>query len=176
MNAGIHRQYHCLQDDLLELLKELDKLPFKKLESAPAMGKWSVTQVMYHLNQAESLSVLYVSKKRLAAGQLKPTGFAATLRLMIARISFYLPIKYNAPKVLGAMPETVLYPEMKARWLSTRKDLFALLDSLNDEELRKPIFKQPTFGRWNIYQMLGFMQTHFNRHRKQIRRTVELIN
>jgi hypothetical protein len=175
MNPKVLRKYKRLQNDFDDLLSELNKEEVKVLETSPSNEKWSVTQVMYHLNTAESLSVKYVSKKRLGSAQLKPTGLEAALRLLIARVSFYLPIKYKAPKVLGLMPAHVSYHEIKNEWQSTRKQLSSMLESLKDEELRKPIFRQPTFGRWNIFQMLSFMQAHFNRHRKQIRRTVKSV-
>jgi len=173
MNKKISVLFERLQDDLLKLLSELDKLDKAKLETPPAKGKWSVTQVMQHLNSAESLSVKYVLKKQLGAARLKRTGLEAQLRLLFARVAFYIPFKYRAPKFLGTMPEVVSYDGIKSEWLKTRNELLSLLDSLKDDELDKPIFKQPFFGRWNIYQMLGFMKTHFNRHRKQMMRTIK---
>ena len=175
MNQAVLKLFQRLQDSHSKLISELDKIEPKILEQSPSGGKWSVTQVMYHLNTAESLSVLYVSKKRLGAEQLKPTGIIHQLKLFIARIAFYLPYKYRAPRVLGVMPEHVSYGEIKNTWLETRKKLGALLESLPEDELSKPIFRQPFFGYWNIFQMLKFMQIHFNRHRLQIRKTEENI-
>jgi hypothetical protein len=169
MNSKVARLFERLQNDFLQLLSELDNVKSEQLEISPAKGIWSVTQVMYHLNSAESLSVLYVNKKRLGASQLKRTGIEAQLRLLYAGIAFYVPFKYRAPAFLGDMPEHVAYEEIKTSWLKTRSDLAALLESLTDDELHKPIFRQPFFGRWNIFQMLGFMQIHFNRHRKQMK-------
>jgi hypothetical protein len=175
MNKRVSHLFARLQGDLKQLLAELDNVSNDKLEKSPGEGKWSVTQVMYHLNSAESLSVKYVSKKRLASPQLKRTGIEAQLRLLLARISFYVPFKYRAPKLLGEMPEHVSYVEIKNAWLKTRSELSELLHSLKEEELNKPIFRQPFFGRWNIFQMLGFMQTHFNRHRRQINKTLKML-
>ncbi len=168
MNPKVEWKYNRLQEDLTRLLSELDTIKHEQLERSPEAGKWSVTQVMFHLNTAESLSVKYVSKKRLGSKELKRTGFEAQLRLWIAIIAFYVPFKYRAPKVLGTMPEYVNYEEIKQAWLNTRIQLNELLESLSEDELRKPLFRQPFFGRWNIFQMLGFMQSHFNRHRKQM--------
>jgi hypothetical protein len=172
MNPQVRKLYNHLRDAHAELLAELDKMDTIFLERPPSEGKWSVTQVMYHLNSAESNSVLYVSKKRLGAAQLKPTGLEAQLRLLIAIIAFYLPIMFKAPGVLGDMPAKVNYNEIKNRWIETRKKLEALLESIPDDELHKPIFRQPTFGYWNIFQMLWFMSIHFRRHRRQIERAM----
>jgi hypothetical protein len=175
MNRKVAAKFGRLQNDHSQLMALLDKENFQVLETSPAPGKWSVTQVMYHLNKAESLSALYVSKKRLGAAQLKPTGIVAQLKICIAWIGFNIPIKYPAAKVLGDMPPLVRYEEIKSQWLITRQTLASLLESLSDDEIHKPIFKQPFFGRWNIFQMLSFMQIHFNRHRKQMVRAVEAV-
>lgn len=173
MNHRIQKKFDTLTNDFQQLIAELDKHNHPLLEKSPAPGKWSVAQVMYHLNSAESRSIQYVQKKRLGAAQLKRTGIEAQLRLLFARTVFFLPFKFNAPELLGAMPEHVSYEQIRNEWMKTRSDLKTLLDSLPDNELRKPIFRQPTFGRWNIFQMLGFMKTHFRRHRKQMHRTIE---
>jgi hypothetical protein len=175
MNSKVAAKFERLQNSHRELLSLLDKEDAQILETSPAPGKWSVSQVMYHLNKAESLSALYVSKKRLGAAQLKPTGITAQLKILIAWIGFNIPVKYPAAKVLGDMPAHVSYNEIKAEWLKTREKLASLLESLTDDEIRKPIFKQPFFGRWNIFQMISFMQIHFNRHRKQILRAIEAV-
>lgn len=175
MNNKVAAQFERLQNTQKELLLLLDKENPKILDTSPAPGKWSVSQVMYHLNKAESLSVLYVSKKRLGAAQLKHTGIGAQLKILIAWIGFNVPIKYPAAKVLGDMPPYVSYAEIKREWLETRKNLSLLLESLTGDEILKPIFKQPFFGRWNIFQMLSFMQIHFNRHRKQMLHAIEAV-
>lgn len=175
MNPRVSKLFSRLQEKHTELLSELDRAAPEILETSPKKNKWSVTQVMYHLNSAESNSVLYVSKKRLGAKQLKPTGIIHQLKLFIAGIAFNLPIKYRAPKVLREMPERVNYQEIKNSWIETRAKLAELLESLHDQELCKPIFRQPFFGYWNIFQMLWFMHIHFNRHRMQMLRTIREI-
>jgi hypothetical protein len=175
MNQKVSDLFDALQGEFAQLIAELDKHERKLLEKSPAPAKWSVSQVMYHLNSAESRSVQYVNKKRLGAAQLKRTDIYAQLRLFVARFAFYLPIKFRAPNLLGEVPQYVSYEQIKNEWVQTRIVLKSLLNSLSDDELNKPIFRQPTFGRWNIFQMLGFMKTHFRRHQKQIQRTIDTV-
>src|SRR4026209_2221146 len=113
MNKKLAAKFERLQNSYRELLKLLDKENSQTLETSPTPGKWSVTQVMYHLNKAESLSALYISKKRLGAAQLKPTGISAQLKIFIAWIGFNIPVKYPAAKVLGEMPVYLKYKEIK---------------------------------------------------------------
>ena len=83
MNKKIAAKFERLQNSFRQLMSELDKEKPEVLEKSPSEGKWSVAQVMYHLNKAESLSALYISKKRLGAAQLKPTGISAQLKIFI---------------------------------------------------------------------------------------------
>ncbi len=64
MNKKIAAKFERLQNSRVQLMSLLEKENPQILETSPAPGKWSVAQVMYHLNKAESLSALYVSKKR----------------------------------------------------------------------------------------------------------------
>lgn len=150
---------------MLERLKAID---VQKLNASPAPGKWSVAQVIYHLNQAESQSVLYVSKKMLDVNNLKRSGLYEQLKMLLVKITFILPFRYKAPKILGEVPQVVDYPDIKLKWDETRKRLKDLIASMPEDMLSKKVFKQPAAGRLDIYQMLDFMQAHFNRHLKQV--------
>lgn len=74
--------------------------------------------------------------------------------------------------MLGIMPEKVGYADIVVQWTGTRNKMKALLESLPEHMLHKNIFKQPAIGNINIYQMLDFMQSHFDRHQKQVERII----
>src|SRR5258706_12274376 len=107
MNLKVAAKFEHLQNSHRQLIAMLDKETQKILETSPAPGKWSVTQVMYHLNKAESLSALYVSKNRLGAAQLKHTGMWAQIKILMAWIGFNIPLKNPAAKDLVDMPANV---------------------------------------------------------------------
>ena len=105
----------------------------------------------------------------LDVNNLKKTGMKEWLKTLLLKVAFISPLKFNAPvKVLGKMPDNVDYTDIVAQWDETRKKLHHLLESLPGDILVKNVFKQPAAGQLNIYQMLDFMQAHFNRHEKQI--------
>jgi len=158
-----------LENSRLSLLEKLNKIAPSKLETPPLSGKWSVSQIFYHLNRAERLSVLYVSKKQLDIHNLKRTGLKEQLKMIGLKIRFWLPLGLKAPvNVLGDVPPEVNYLQVITEWKETRNKLEKLLDALPDEILYKNVFKQPAIGRINIFQMLDFMQAHFDRHKKQV--------
>ncbi len=173
MNSIIKSKFSNLQDSRLALIERLKNIPAEKLEAHPAEGKWSVAQIFYHLNRAESFSTIYVSKKRLDVNNLKKTGFMEALKLLTLKILFKMPIALKAPvKVLGDVPEKVDYKLITEEWNATRVRLKALIESLPEDMLYKNVFKQPAIGRINIFQMLDFMQAHFNRHKSQVEKIV----
>jgi len=173
LNHLVSSKFLKLENSRLSLLEKLDKVSPSKLEMPPVPGKWSVSQIFYHLNRAERLSVLYVSKKQLDINNLKRTGLKEQLKMIGLKIRFQLPFGLKAPvNVLGDVPLEVNYPQVIAEWKVTRDKLKKLLDSLPDEILYKNVFKQPAIGRINIFQMLDFMQAHFDRHQKQVERIV----
>jgi len=168
MNSKLSTAYKKLEDSRQQLLNELSNVPAEKLQTSPAPGKWSVAQVFYHLNKAESLSVQYINKKKLDVKNLQKTGFKEWLRLLIVKLGFLSPIKFKAPvNLLGDVPEKVSYTEIVGQWNDTRKRLIQALEDMPEDLLKKNVFKQPAAGRVNIYQMIEFMQFHFNRHSVQ---------
>jgi len=168
VNKKLAQKYLQLEHSRNELLSKLGGIDKSILEAAPAKDKWSVAQIIFHLNRAESLSVLYVSKKMKGADGLKHTGVVAVIRIVLSKLALVLPLKFRAPKVLGEMPAEVKYDDIKLQWDETRKKLKDLLETILENDLKKPLFKQPVAGRMNIYQMLDFMQNHFDHHAKQM--------
>lgn len=172
MNQKVEAKLSLLEGTRMSLLEKLKNVDISKLNTSPAEGKWSVAQVIYHLNQAESNSVIYVSKKMKDVNNLKKSGLYEKLKMLVVKLTFILPIKYKAPAILGEMPQSVNYNEIIIKWEETRKRLKGLIAAMPEDMLSMKVFKQPAAGRLDIYQMLEFMQTHFNRHVKQVERVV----
>jgi len=172
MNQLVLTKLSKLEDSRNALIKKLGNVSLLEVETSPFPGKWSVSQIFYHLNRAETLSVLYVSKKRLDTVNLKKTGIKEQLKMILMRVRFILPFALKAPDVLGEVPGKVDYAIIINEWSKTRDKLKNLLNSLPDDILYKNVFKQPAIGRINIFQMLDFMQAHFNRHQKQVERII----
>ncbi len=176
MNNKLEQLYNGLEDSRRALLNELAAYDTAKLETQPSPGKWSVAQIVYHLNKAESLSISYVSKKMLDVKNLKNTGMVESFKVGLLWMLFESPLKFKVPtNVLGDMPEKVDYDTAVKQWNVTRDNLKQLLESIPEDMLRKNVFKQPAIGRINVYQMVDFMQTHFNRHRRQVNMIIDPI-
>ena len=168
MNKRVEAKLSLLESTRLSLLEKLKTADIKKLNTSTAPGKWSVAQIIYHLNKAESNSVIYVSKKMKDVNNLKKSGLYERIKMLAVKIAFALPFRYKAPAVLGDMPQDVDYNDIIVKWEETRKQLKELIASMPEEMLSLKVFKQPAAGRLDIYQMLNFMQSHFDRHLRQI--------
>ena len=75
VNILIDKKFSKLENSRISLIESLKNIEPVKLETSPAIGKWSVAQIFYHLNRAERFSTIYVSKKRLDINNLERTGF-----------------------------------------------------------------------------------------------------
>lgn len=173
MNKKLQVLYSKLEKGRQHFIHEMGMYNTERLESPHKDGKWSVSQIVYHLNQAEMTSINYVRKKLHEPDKLKDTGFNESFRLTVAQLIFETPVRFKAPPVLGEMPEKVDYTIVMRNWDKTRADLKELLESIPEEMLTKNLYRNPGIGRINIYQMVRFMRTHFNRHHRQAIRAVK---
>jgi hypothetical protein len=174
MNSKLSYKLKRLEESRKKLLDKLSGVSHEKLEISPKPGKWSVAQIFYHLNRAEYLSITYIGKKMNDVNNLKRTGLKEILKIGILKFLFALPvIRFKAPvNVLGDVPADVNYKAIITEWDETRIKLYSFLETLPEDLLNKNVFKQPAAGRLNIYQMLDFMQAHFNRHARQIKKSI----
>ncbi|MFN0203450.1 MAG: DinB family protein [Bacteroidia bacterium] len=158
------------------LIHSLENIGDEKLNTAPKVGEWSAIQVMWHLISAEGNAVKYVRKKALGKNALQTAGWGSSARLILLNFVLALPIKFKAPKIVEAVPERVSWEETKKEWEKVRQELRELLASFDENEMRKPLFKHPLVGKMDLYQMLSFMESHFDRHLGQIKRALSPPN
>lgn len=157
-----------LEDSRKKLVSELNTFDEKVLKFKPAPGKWSITQILYHLDFAESGSIRYVKKKMLGGDALKSTGIIAATRFFFLKWLLHSGYKWKAPKALGDVPEDVKYAEVIHRWNETRDHLRMLIDSIPEQLVGKEVYRHPRAGRLNLLHMIEFFQDHFDHHLMQI--------
>lgn len=174
MTKKVENQLYQIDDDLGQLLKKLKNHSNEELNRVPAPGQWSALQIMQHLMLAEELSVKYVRKKLSFKPALKRTGFGAAWSSFLLKIYLSLPFKFNAPGRVGdeQLPAVSEFAEVSQKWLSQRKELGTYLESLPDDLFAKEIYKHPFGGRLSLSGMITFFKSHFDRHEKQIGRTL----
>jgi len=170
MNNKLCIKFDRLEKTRLELMENLEKFGEKELSFQPHQDKWSIIQVIHHLNKTEQLSVAYINKKLQYRTNIKNSGSAAVIRSFLLKLALRSPFRFKAPKFIADVSQTGTFESIKDQWEETRKDIRKLLDEFPDDFLDKNIFKHAFAGRMNIFQMLNFMQDHFDHHLKQIGR------
>jgi uncharacterized damage-inducible protein DinB len=173
MRPDIARLWHELESNRTALMQELSAYDNDRLNRKPSPEAWSVTQVMLHLIEAELMATQYIEKKLSFGVNIPRAGFKSAVRRKLLSLAFALPIKIKAPEKLNGFPDYSDFNELKTRWASQRLALQELINKMPDNVLDGEIFKHIVAGKMNIAQMISFFNEHFNRHKKQIARTLQ---
>lgn len=170
MNQKLQHEFAALEKSRTELFAKLDKLDASKMNKQPDVKSWSVVQVMDHLIQAETNSVIYITKKLSFNPDLKKANLNTSFRMFLLKAALTLPMKWKAPKIIAVANNDRTYAEAKAAWAAVRSNLNDLLEKFPEQHLEAELFKHPVAGKFTIIQAVSFMHTHFNHHLKQIER------
>ncbi|MDZ7880272.1 MAG: DinB family protein [Saprospiraceae bacterium] len=176
MTPKIEKLWQTLEQQRINLFKELETIDSALLNREPAPYAWTALQNLEHLIKAETASLAYL-KKKLSHGSegIAKAGFKSWGRRFLLRLAFALPtLKFKAPKYLGDLPETSDFQDVKLRFAAHRVTLKSFLDTMPNDLLESEVWKHPSAGKMSIAQMLDFFEDHFNRHEKQLKRALKL--
>lgn len=167
-----------MNEDLSLLLQDLKDYSNERLNENPDENSWSVVQVLSHLYLAEKASFAYIKKKVQYSDGLSQTDLGAKARSLLLKFYLKTPFKFKAPKMVDTAGEEAMnYWELARNYDQLRKDLLVFLEGeLPEELLNKQLYKHPVAGRTDLMGMLGFFDQHFQRHKKQIYRTLREID
>ena len=171
MREDLRRSLEKLERTKRQTLSLVEGLPSSVLNRKPQEGKWSIGQILFHMQQVEAVSLQYMRKKIENTTLVERTSVRENLRSLLLKVSLALPIKFKAPKVVSEnIPDTVDYEMLKTSWEIIRIDLDHFVNNLPPEMLQHKIFRHPRVGLINIKQALVFYQSHFDHHLPQIKR------
>jgi len=174
MKSNILRYNDAYQKEVEQLLNELAAGNDATLNMAAIDGGWSALQTVHHLILTEELSLSYVQKKMSFNPKLDQAGFKERMRA--ASLWFYLnlPFKFKAPALVSDenLPGFTTLALSRDRWLDIRQRWTVFLQQLPEEMLDKAVYRHPFVGRLSWMGTLRFFHFHFQRHRKQIYRTI----
>ena len=173
MNTKITDRTSALESKRKALFSKLTAYSDELINKKPDANSWSVAQVIEHLITAEEASLKYLQKKTLDTSKAAKAGWKSKRNLLLTKAACFMPFKFKAPPE-PMKPAEVFMPlkELEVKWSGIRKSTNDILDRLSDDELGKELWKHYIAGKMNIYQMLDFFETHFDRHVQQIERTI----
>ncbi len=169
------KKLHTIDRQLDRLLSELSAVDESRLIKSPGEGQWSPVQVLQHLMLSENGSMQYVRKKTQSGyAGLKPSDWQGKLRSLLVGFYLSLPFKFKAPAVVDTpqFPEVKSFEEIREGYLQTRRRLGELLQGLPEEAFHVLAYRHPLGGRMDLNGMLHFFAAHFERHEKQIKRSL----
>jgi len=170
MNGKFQQILALAEQERLELLKEVSKLPAERLFYRRGT-KWSISQILIHLLTAEKLSLQYMKKKSLGIDSADNAGWWEAAKYFMLKISQRLPLRYKAPPYLSEnMPEAFSFHDLSDQWDQHRKELIQFLHSIDEKNINKKIYKHPVAGRLSASQAVSFFRDHIKHHLPQIKR------
>ena len=172
MNTKLQQQFNDLEESRKALFFDLREQDDDIINKKPTAEAWSIAQVIEHLIMSEELSLKYLQKKTLDTSTAQVAGMGSHWRFFLTRTVFVMNIKYKAPGLINPPSDFVSIRQLEERWTAVRNDTVKLLNQLPEADLKKEIWKHAIAGKMNIEQMLAFFAIHFNRHRKQVYRTL----
>ena len=174
MNETLLRQNAAYTTAVQKLLEEMQSYDDALLNRRPESGGWSALQVMEHLILSETLSLQYVRKKIGYGGTFEKRGLNSIWRSFLLWAYLGTPIKFKAPALVAEdkLPEQSSLADVRTRWETLRAEWTQFLEKLPPELIDRAIYKHPVAGRLGWPETIAFFNIHFNRHRKQIRRTL----
>ena len=175
MKSKFNEEYAQLDAKRTKLFEALKKHSDEIINKNPSPEKWSVADTLKHLITADNATLQYLRKKTLDTSKSKNSGLVGSIKLGLLKFAFDLPFKYKAPPITTPKNEFVSLNNLDKQWESIRKETFAILDKLNDDDFNKELWKHPISGKMNLFQMVDFTNIHFDRHKIQIENILKQI-
>ncbi|GAB4115593.1 MAG: hypothetical protein OHK0057_34990 [Thermoflexibacter sp.] len=168
MNQQLADQFAEFESKRKTLLSQLQAVAEKKLH-VELHGKWSIIQNINHLILSESGILTYLQKKIQGVDTLKEAGLASWFAYQLVLLYSALPFKRKAPKGIDQPSNEEDLATISAKWDKLRENWREFISQVPENQLKIAIFKHPFLStRLNIYQTIGFMEAHFERHSRQI--------
>lgn len=175
MHAKLEKEYKQLEAERKVLFNDLKQYSDEVLNKKPKPEAWSVNEVIAHLITAEEMSLKYLQKKLQDTSKAQHEGLKHKWRWLLVQTVFTFDIKFKAPAIVEPKLGITSLKELESRWSNDRQQIFETLSKLDDDHLKKDLWKHAVAGKLNLHHMVQFFGIHFSRHKKQIARTLAAV-
>ena len=178
MDRKLEDRLDRLNKKLVTLFEDLKDYTDTTLNQNPREEAWSVLEIMQHLMLAERQSLATVSEQLTEEHTFEKAGVKASVRSVVLNSILSIPVKFKAPFSIGrdAFIQDGTFWEIAKEWRAERTNLKHFLNDISEDHLDKAIFNHPRAGNITISGMLSYYEKHFDRHHKQIQRTLNAID
>jgi uncharacterized damage-inducible protein DinB len=173
MNVVLRGVFEKLETEREQILQTIESLTEEHYGTS-LNSRWSISQILTHLITSERLALRYMKKKSLGIAQLPNSGWIEPMKLVLLRASQRLPLRYKAPQtIIDHTPAALTLAETKQQWPTSRLELQQFLESIDEKNVHKLIFKHPIAGKLNVIQGVAFLREHQLHHLPQIKRLLK---
>lgn len=169
MNRAINKKFDKLERVKNSFLNDFEGLSVEQLQFKPSPNSWNMMQVIEHIVSSEDGINLFF-KKYNPYESTRSVKLKNHISVRILYLVFWLGIKVKAPNNLNPPKGDEALDVWKKRWEKERAILKTTLDNFPKEKVKNSVFKHPVAGAMNMAETIGFMISHINHHRQQIRR------
>ena len=165
---------HRIEGKRERLLAGLATLPPRVLEAHPLPGKWSIAEIVEHLVISEEGVIgdfaRLADRKALARNAKNRMLYIAVMGVL----RFDIPVQVPSRGMKPVGGRTLA--QLGAAWELNHARLRAFVHTVNPGRLRDAIFRHPVAGPLTLGQGLLMLETHLDRHIRQIRRLEQLLS
>jgi len=168
MNQKLNRLFEEIERQRIQMMSDVRNSP-DRFDYKLSDDKWSIHQILAHLITAEKLTNQYISKKIQGVNESGDSGWIEEMKMVVLKVSQRLPFKFKAPAlVVKYTPAYSGLDELAADWNKTRDEFRQLLERINDNQLKRKIYKHVFAGRLNIVHAVIFLREHVAHHLPQV--------
>jgi uncharacterized damage-inducible protein DinB len=164
-----------LEKKRADLFSKLATYDIETLNKKPGNEAWSAIQTIEHMLTVELAALSYVKKKSQDKAAAERTGLKQWFRSVLLNRYLRGSKKFPAPPSVVPISKRASLDEMQKQWNVIRQDMAKTISALPADLLGHGWFKHPAVGKLNLGQMLSFMEAHYDRHEKQVWRTLKEV-
>lgn len=174
MKEKVLRSFDYLEKQRFAILKKAESLHSQQFELSPGEGRWSMAEVLAHIIKAEALSLKYMERMYSRIDDVPNAGILSSVRFQLLKWGLNLPMKYKAPAMADTTGTVSGLDELEREWERIRNRLKRLIETCDEDCLKKAIYKHPRAGYLNLRQAVVFMSLHIQHHEGQINELLDL--
>lgn len=178
MDKQLEKKLGKLDKKLVLLFKDLKHYSDATLNKPPAQNAWSVLEVMQHLYLTEQTSLTSIKNEIEKNTPFADSGAGDKIRSFVLGTFLASPVKFKAPYFINrdAFVKNPTFWEIAKDWNKERLRLKKFCKEIPPQLADKSLYKHPRGGFLNLDGLLSFYNFHFDRHHKQIKRTIRQID
>ena len=163
------QEFKRKRDSLLDGLGSLDP---EMLTARPLEGKWSILEIVEHM---------VIGEREVLMGLPEPSALRVYKRTIKNKLMLKIVMFVLGWRVKVKVPSKSMIPKgqtelrrIREMWDENQDWFRNYVEGCGQDDLKKAVFKHPVSGPIDVYQAVEMCFAHFESHRAQIDKLLEL--